>query len=51
MRSLEEQIKDRINSLMLELTENDENENDKEIMSQIHELKKILDFRIHPPEK
>ena len=49
MRLLEEQIKDRINELMNKLVNNDEN--DKDIINQIYELKKILDFRIQPPEK
>jgi len=49
MKSLEEQIKDKINSLMNELTDNPEK--DRDIKFEIHQLKKILDFRVQQPEK
>ncbi len=49
MKTLEEQIKDKINSLMNELTDNPEQ--DENIKQQIFQLKKILDPRLHQPEK
>ncbi len=55
MRSLEEQIEDRISELMDKLLSSRSslanNENDKEIINQIYELKRIMDFRIQPPEE
>jgi hypothetical protein len=49
MRPLEEQIKDKIISLINEKTDNPER--DKEITLEIFELRKILDFRLQHPEK
>lgn len=49
MKFLEEQIKGKIEELMNRLANSDEN--DKEIIDQIYELKKILDFRIQQPEE
>lgn len=49
MKFLEEQIKGKIEELINRLANSDEN--DKEIIDQIYELKKILDFRIQQPEE
>lgn len=49
MKFLEEQIKGKIEELINQLANSDEN--DKEIIDQIYELKKILDFRIQQPEE